>query len=376
MSLDKLLNEYPMAANISAAIAFLAFVVFALTQIFKDDPNRFKGKDKVDFAWRAVLTRSDRSVEVFAGDVSWAQDNKDELENRTRAGVVVRVLCRWPSKPQPLEQVRALIEAGVEVRFYTDDHVRLRGMVADTGVGLDGGTALTVSKVPKEAIDSGSGHAGTDSSFVYEARRYLPGRDGTYIAALHQLFNSVWKSLPQGVIMGQLALTEDRYCEILSKIPHYRGVKADDISVSKVAISSLYSCCRTVKAARLDRISALFEAYQRFNLDLFESSKIESGGGRTLVLPPIVERQPDGRLVVIDGMHRIYHLAAHTDAQQVTCLVLAGQGPLPSTPVPFGDVRVSATKLPRPDNFPDYNHENFRDIKAIDRHLAIMATSP
>lgn len=375
MSVDKLLHGHPLVSNVFAAVAFLAFVVFALTQILKSDPNRFKGKGKVDFAWRTLLTRADHSVDVFAGDVSWAQSNKDKLLDRSQAGVVVRVLCRWPTTPRLLDQVRALIEAGVQVRFYTDDLVKLRGLVADARVGHNSGTALTVSKVPKDVIDSGSGHAGNDGLFDYEARRYLPGRDGAYIATLHQLFNSVWEGLSQGVIMDRVTLNKGKYCRILSKSPHYKDVVADDIEVRKVAIASLYSCCKTVKAARLKRVSALFEAYGRFNLEPFESCKIESGGAGMLVLPPIVEQQPDGKLVVIDGMHRIYHLVAHTDVQQVTCLVLKGLGALPSTPLPFGDVRVSPTKLRRNDNFPDYNHEHFRDIKAIDRHLAVAATS-
>ncbi|MFT9665539.1 hypothetical protein ACMZ5F_30580 [Streptomyces rhizosphaericola] len=372
VSLDKLLRDHPLASNVSMGIAIASFVIYASMQIFRRDANRFRGKKRVDLAWGAMLTRADHSVDVFAGDVSWALSNQNSLADRTQAGVRIRVLCRWPSTPRLAEQVRALNAAGVQVRYYTDDLVKLRGMVVDARAGVATGTALTVTKLPKQTISVGQGQSGDDSLFDYEALRYLPGADATHIATLHQLFESAWNGLPQGMIMDRATLTKGRYRTLLSRIPHYRGIGVDDIEVKKVSIASLWSCCRTVKAARLPRIAFLLEGYRRFGVEPFEPCTLESDGRAHTVLPPIVEQQPDGKFVVVDGMHRIYQLATQTDAQQVTCLVLKNAGDLPSDPIPFREVRTSPTKLPRVDNFPSYNHENFRDIKAIDRHLAAV----
>ncbi|MGW2588500.1 hypothetical protein ACWCYZ_46005 [Streptomyces virginiae] len=170
--------------------------------------------------------------------------------------------------------------------------------------------------------------------------------------------------------MTKLTLTKSRYRTILSQIPHYSHIGTGDLEVKKISIASLYSCCRTVKAAKLQRVSALIEGYRRFDLEPFEPCKLESGGRPLTLIPPIVEEQPDGSFVIIDGMHRIYQLATQTDAQQAVCLVLKNVGSLPSIPIPFQQVRASPSKLPRVDNFPDYNHQNFRDIKTIDRNLA------
>ncbi|MGW3323656.1 hypothetical protein [Streptomyces virginiae] len=370
ISLDKLLKEHPLASNISSGVAIAAFIIYALTQALRRDLNRFRGKSKVDLAWQALLTRADSSVSVFAGDASWAQSSQSALADRTRAGVVVRVLCRWPSTPSRIEQVQALITAGVQVKYFADDLIKLRGLVVDTNMGPDGGTALTVKRTPKPNIPITPGQPVDPSLCDYEARRYLPGSDSTYISTLHQLFESAWEGLPQGIIMTKLTLTKSRYRTILSQIPHYSHIGTGDLEVKNISIASLYSCCRTVKAARLQRVSALIEGYRRFDLEPFEPCKLESGGRQLTLIPPIVEEQPDGSFVIIDGMHRIYQLATQTDAQQVVCLVLKSVGNLPSIPIPFQQVRTSPSKLPRTDNFPSYNHQNFRDIKTIDRNLA------
>ncbi|GGN19724.1 hypothetical protein GCM10011609_71020 [Lentzea pudingi] len=369
MTLDKLIPLNRAVAITAIVISFIAFATLVVLQIFYRDPNRFEGKEKVDLAWRTVLSGADHAVEVFAGDVSWARANKDVLRARTKAGASVHVLCKWPSTPILLDQVRTLFAAGVKVRYYDGDLVKVRGMVADAEVSPDQGTALTVVKTPKQRITMATGQSGSDRSFDYEARRYLPDRDLSYIAMLHQLFGSIWAGLPQGIIVDRRQLSTNDLHRILSQISHYRHLTLDDISLQNVSRASLQSCCRTVKTAKLPGASALIEGYRKYALDPFEPAAIESSGGRRLVLPPIVERQPGGALVVVDGMHRIYQLITHTDAQQLTCLVIDNAGPLPSDPVPFTDVRLSPTKLQRSDNFPNYRHERFRDIKAIDRYL-------
>lgn len=373
MTLDKLIPVNRTIA-ISAIIAsFAAFTVLVLLQLVRRDPNRFQGKEKVDLAWRTVLTGADSSVEVFAGDVSWARQNKSAIAERTRAGTSILVLCRWPSTPVLLGQVRTLLEAGVEVKYYDGELVKVRGLVADARVGLDQGTALTVVKTPKPRITLTPGRPGTDNSFDYEARRYLPDQDINYIAMLHQLFGSIWASLPPGIILDRRKLSANDLHQILSQIPHYRDLTLGDISIEKLSCTSLQSCCKTVKTAKLPSAASLIDGYQKFGLDPFEPCVIESSRGQRLMLPPIVERQSDGRHVVVDGMHRIYQLVTHTDSQQVTCLVITNAGPLPSDPVPFKDVRLSSTKKQRDENFPNYRHEHFRDIKAIDRYLADKA---
>jgi hypothetical protein len=143
-----------------------------------------------------VILGAHRSVEVFAGDVSWAESDRDALRDRTQAGVEVRVLCGRPSTQQQLDQVHALLSAGVKVKYYTNDLVKIRGLVVDVAVGLNGGTALTVEKTPKRRIHINPGHPGDDRLYNYEARRLLPGEDEGYIATLHQFFEAAWLALP------------------------------------------------------------------------------------------------------------------------------------------------------------------------------------
>ncbi|MFI0484677.1 hypothetical protein [Actinomadura sp. 9N215] len=372
ISLQKLLVDHSGVSNMLSAAAFIALVVFVAIQLFRSNPNKFKGKKKVDIAWRALLTRADSSVDVFGGDVSWAEGNKESISRRTQFGVVVRVLCRWPRTPAQLEHVRKLTQAGVKVRFYSGDLVRIRGLIVDADIGASAGTALTVVKTPKRSINVTEQDR---SMFDYEAQRHLPSRDSNTINMLHQLFESIWENLPEGVILNGASLSRGELRNILVRVPHYRSIKVNDIEVKGVAIHSLYSCCQTVKATKLDRISLLLEAYRRFTLDPFEACKVEEGGKMVTLLPPIIERQPDGRMVVIDGMHRLFQLATRTDLQQSVCLVLSNVGPLPSQPIPFQEVRVSSIKIARSENFINYNHDLFRDVKIIDRNLRTSIAS-
>nr|MDT0665276.1 hypothetical protein [Micromonospora sp. DSM 115978] len=158
--------------------------------------------------------------------------------------------------------------------------------------------------------------------------------------------------------------------DILSQVPHYRTLTTHDISIESVSCASLYSCCHTIKVPRLAKVSPLVDAYSNFTLDPFEPCVKDQPGRRSLILPPIVEKSHDGKHVIVDGMHRLFRVTTHSDVQQVVCLVLRTNEPLPSTPIPFSDVKLSLTKVPRRENFTEYKHEHFREIKIIDRYLA------
>lgn len=373
MSLDRLIPVGRIASLSLTGAAFTAFAVLVIVQLIHSDPNLFTGKKKVDLAWHALLTRASSSVDVFAGDVSWAQDNKKHMSWRTSAGVRIRVLCRWPSTPLLLSQVRALFEAGAAVKFYSGNQVKIRGLVVDAQASNS--IALTVSKRPNKRITIDKGQPGSDSLFDYEARRHLPDQDASYVDTLHQLFESLWASLAPGALLDEVSLDGRQIRRILARVPHYRHLSAADIEIRRVYISSLYSCCRSVKAVKLGEVSPLLELYQRFALEPFEPCRVTGSGYTTMILPPIVEEQADRRFVVIDGMHRIYQLVTQTDAQEVQCLVVSNAGPLPSDPIPFDRVQLSPTKRSRIDNFPNYRHEFFRDVKAFNRYLRAAAES-
>ncbi|MBT2212911.1 hypothetical protein [Actinomadura sp. NEAU-AAG7] len=367
LTLIKALNGHPVITKWAIGLAFVALAIFLCIQIFRRNPNHFRGKKAVDSAWRALLTRADHSVDVFAGDVSWVQDNKTSISQRIGAGVVVRVLCRWPRTSGQLKQVRTLIGAGVYVKFYPEDLIKVRGLVVDAGIGAGRGTALTVTKSPKSSISV------TDQSsmFDYSALRHLPANDATQIDMLHQLFESAWKSFPQGIILNKTVPSIDELRKIIGQVEQYERLGVGDIKLKKLSVDSLYSCCRTVKAKKLDRVWGLLDAYQKFGIDFFEPCKVETDGQKGTLLPPIIEQQVDGKLVIVDGMHRLFQMATRTEKQQAVCLVVSGAGALPSTPIHFSEVRMSPTKVPRSENFANYDHDLFRDIKAIDRSLRL-----
>jgi hypothetical protein len=373
MSLDKLIPLDPSISYILIALALAAFIVLVVIQVMARDLNHFKGKQEVDGVWNRVLMGADSSVRVFAGDVSWGRKNQDALEIRHQNGVDLRVICRWPTTPILRDQVRALFAAGVKVRFYSSDIVKIRALVIDADSSIESRSALTVVKTAKKVLDAKTpGQPGTDQQSNYSARRYVSASDNDYITTLHQLFDSVWETLPAGLILERVSLNPEVLCNFLRVLKHYEMLTPANVTLRTLSLAALHSCCRTVKAPKLARTTALLSGFKQFKLDPFESCRLEHEETRTLLLPPIVEEQADGRLVVIDGMHRLHQLSTHTDAQEALCLVITGAGPLSSDPIPFREVRVSPVKLPRAENFPNYRHEYFRDIKALYRHLATV----
>jgi hypothetical protein len=383
MTLDKLADVSPAVFIGSLVVLTLALLLAGWYYVTEKDRNRFVGKDRITEAWRALLGGASRSVAIFAGDVSWITDHRNVIVRQHQTGVVLRVTCRPPTTDLLRSHVRALLDAGAEVKYYPPSESNnekckqptVRGLVVDAVVGPRTSTALTVKKDSMQAIDDrGQGIPGREPLYSYEARRYLPGTDGDFIDVLRDLFDSLWDQSVLGMVLEPVATKTADLISILGIIPQYKDLKPEDVEFRDVSIPELWSPCTYVKEYKFAAMQAIVLAYQQQKMKLMSPCICLSHSRRSLMLPPILEAHGD-KLVIIDGTHRLYYLKTFTPESNVNCIVIHCKIPLPSVPLPFSQVVLSKQKLPRERVFPNYNPRCYRDIDALNPELNRRATA-
>ena len=373
-SLKKFLPlEQPYGFVWYTVVVVSLFVLFAIST--RRDANRYTGKDMVNTAWRTMVAGATQSVDIFAGDASWSESNKEIIAARCLGNggpsVMIQVICRWPKPDVSIntKQIRDLLLAGAEVRFYSGQSIKIRGLVVDGTEGREVMTALTVRKVPKVAIQLSPGQPGSDATCDYTARRYVYEEDRDYVSSLQMLFSMAWPQLYQGLVLEE----EVRYdakaiAGLLRTVPHYAKIASDHVDLKQVTIGKLYAAGKYVKSRRIARISGIIEGYKRYGIELLKPCRLTTCRSERLLLPPIVEEH-EGKLVVIDGHHRIWSAVTKYQMKEVWCIVLTGLTGLPGEPLPFADQQVSSDELDRENVFIGYNAANFRDIYLLDAHL-------
>jgi hypothetical protein len=373
-SLEKFLSperEYGWAWYAIVVLSILGLFVMSIRR----DPNHFNGKEKVSTVWRSMVQGATQSVDIFAGDASWSEANRQIIAKRCLGKngrqVTIRVICRWPKPANDLvaRQVSDLLLAWAEVRFYSDRLIPVRGMVVDGDEGPEVMTALTVRKTPRPNIQLPPGVPGDDASCIYSARRFVHEEERDYISSLYLLFSLSWGHLTQGLVLTPVqSFGPAEAAELLRIIPHYKNIQERQISLRRLTIDELYSAGKYVKLNRAEQAGKIVEGYKQYGIETMKASNLVSHRSDRLLLPPIVEEQ-DRKYVVIDGNHRLYWAYTQGGLKTAWCLVLTGLTGLPGKPVPFADVKATTEDLNRADFFIDYKPEHFREIDLLDDRL-------
>lgn len=369
----------------SNSIAFYSSIVLLLLLagiafISWREDNVFKVKAEIDNTWNRLMLGASRSIKVFAGDVSWIARDEKLLIQRIEEGIVVSVLCRRPHNNKTTDNVRRLLESGAQVKYYDHENpVLVRGLLIDDEE-VDRTTALTVRKVPKRTVftpeDSndgyptftGTGLPGNSSIYDYEARRYLPTRDIQHLQALSNLFGAIWKNGDTGVVLQTIKPPVELIVQYLQTVPHYQQLTANEVRFQVVDIQSLWSTSLFVKDYKFNNIRSIIEAYDRQGLQVFSPCLCISHIRRSILMPPILEEHA-GRLVVVDGMHRLFYRLVIMQKPDALCMVVSTRTDLPSTPIPFTRVQMWPHKLPRDQAFDNYRPELFRNIDLLENVL-------
>lgn len=345
-------------------IALCFFVALTWKKI-----NRFSNKRTINSIWQHLLDGSQLSIQVFAGDVSWINRDEAVIKRSVEDGLEVSVLCRRPGTNKMLkDNISKLIETGAEVRYYDgQDNPVVRGLVID-GKEKGMNTALTVQKTAQKNIQRRYGEPGARNIYSYRAVRYIPPQDTQYIETLHQLFHFISDKALPGMVLQPVTLDFNKIAGLLAVVPHYAGSESLKLKTGTVHIRQLWSSCLYVKEYKFRDIRAILDAHETQDFRCFEPCVCLSHVRKCLLLPPILERHKD-RLVVIDGIHRLYCRYLYGEKPEAECLIIEGVSPLPGEPVPFIDLNVTPRKLPREQNFTRFKPERYRNIDSLENAL-------
>ncbi|MDP2603409.1 MAG: ParB N-terminal domain-containing protein [Deltaproteobacteria bacterium] len=149
-------------------------------------------------------------------------------------------------------------------------------------------------------------------------------------------------------------------------VVQYKNAK---IHLEEVIIESLRPATHALETFKLFRINQFVALRQRYNLPDF--ARLE-GLPWPLIGPPVVERLPDGAMVIIDGTHRVYSARARGAVSIPAIVVENPNFDLPSQPASGWDhVEILAHKLPRERRYKKFNPSLFRPIRAAFESLDV-----
>jgi pyrimidine deaminase RibD-like protein len=292
-----------------------------------------------------LICRSEGPIWISAGDCSWISELYIGLLRASLEKRAVRVLSApRPGKELNKDVISALVHLGADF-VALGRHWPVRATIS---------TPLTDRASMLFLEDK---HAG-----LYETPS-----DRRLINAISGAYEDLWVSgvRTPGARPSVNELSTDQVLDALKKgVPRYERLK---IEPYEVAVESLLLLPKKVQRFKLFRLNQL--QVMRIKYGLPTSFVID--GFPTPTTPPVFERLPDGRTVVIDGAHRAY--AAHTRGESTLSglLVHNPQFDLPSTPMPsWDDIKLTNTRLERKDRYKNPSGDLFRPIRKAFRVLA------
>jgi pyrimidine deaminase RibD-like protein len=257
--------------------------------------------------------------------------------------------------------------AGRDVRLLwssDDSHPASSGRVLEAALAIGADVGVTPSAPAPEGtmIDPHTDHAAM--VLVDTGRRTLlrASDDDGLLEVLAGDFERRWSqaSVTRGRSPEVMALTDEQLATAMrSGIGVYAGL---DIVRAPVAPGDTLPVTRHLDDFKLFRAVRLDATLAARGLP--SSALIK--GVPWPITPPVVERRPDGRLVVIDGTHRFYQ-ALRRGSSAVDALVVDGcTADLPGAPAASWDeVTVWHTSLPRHRRYENYRESAFRPIQDV-----------
>lgn len=365
-----------------------------------DTRNYIYDKTTINNLWSTMVAGARSDVYILAGDVSWIDRDEVAIKQQIQHGKKISVICRRPlhkeiqATKRLREHMKRLLLAGADVRYYSEElsqEPKIRGVFIDRFIHSAG---LLVRKSPKfelsnladsklqnwlthstdrfvTGVDRAEGIPGSERNYTYSGLYYTPPKDTDDILVLCELFDRIWHDALTAFVLEKLDLSLTDYCRILRGVPQYATITEEHITLERIHTHELWAGCQVVKSYKFEPTAAIIDAYQTQKLDFFEPCVAISSGNpkHSILLPPIVERHGE-KMVIIDGMHRLYWSRYHAKLSQVTCLVVSPTLALPGEPIPLDKVVVRSDKAnDRRQIFIDFQPHLFRQISLLDRNL-------
>jgi len=146
-----------------------------------------------------------------------------------------------------------------------------------------------------------------------------------------------------------------------------------EVNVEKIPLDRLVSLTRFVREYKYRQIRYLIDLYKRLGIMLFDPAAVNlNTGEKSIVTPPVVEAAGD-HFVLVEGSTRAT-FCRDEDVSEINCVVVRGvTDPLPSSPVPFRQVRVVGRTLNTAQRYERFNYSHFRSIERAVHPLDSLA---
>ena len=280
-------------------------------------------------------------VYIMAGDMSWLKELHIALLLVGRQGREVRILYDAADSPEVRGAVTAAMAAGAKV-VEARAPLALRATIVNPR--SDSAEMIAVEKIEEPF-----------------GRVLSAPTDRGLLTLAVGAFDAAWEvgtSKGGGAVAIIDPIPVSELLEALNAgVPQYRGLR---MSIERVNTEELLPLSWYLDSFKLARVADLDRILSDEGLE--NAARIK--GSPWPITPPIVERLQNGRMVIIDGTHRVYHALQNGQQQMRVILVENTVRGLPAEPLDsWSGVRVMRRKLDPTERYRGYNQNEFRHIR-------------
>ena len=351
----------------------LAAVSVLLLLVPEKELHHYPDREVITSAWATVVKEAEHEILVLDADIAVIAEHRPLLRTKVLTdSVAVRILASRPSVwPKKRAQVRALLNAGAEVRVIPDGmpDPTFTGLVADRDRPRVAATLREGrrSRVNRDRTQE-TGTARRES--IHWAKQDGLGADDGVAEIWTTMLAALWRLSTPVEVLERIDEHNwlDLAFEALKQVDKYGALSRESVAFEYVPLDALSASCTYVREDKLLDLEPVFQQYAEQQVPVFAPCTRWSTKLKTILLPPIVERH-DSQLVVVEGSHRIWHLQQGRAVSTAMVLVLSGCPPLPGLPVAHAEVTLSPTRRPRAEVFREFKPENWRGFKPMDAFL-------
>jgi len=156
----------------------------------------------------------------------------------------------------------------------------------------------------------------------------------------------------------------DLASQYLRRVPQYAAV--EHIGLSRVYVSSVMPLCRHVVRGRLSVAEAIARIMGEAGLELYVPLLVHSCHDYRwrLIMPPVLEKHR-GRLIVVDGMHRMWYAFVNKIPSVWIACVEQPPLPLPARPISWDDVSETDVRHGKEQTMVDFDPQVFRPVSRL-----------
>jgi hypothetical protein len=292
-----------------------------------------------------LISAGTDQIRILSGpNLSWLRDLQPAIVFARLRGAEIRILCS-PSDSEPtLGSKRRQIAAwsGADVAVASKPFNVRATMV---GLDINSTTVLNVEKSPS-----------------YHGLVLKSPHEQGLIEIAETFFQEHWQQSTQRNAARVPRWRDISATELIDALK--QGVPAyedSEMSLESVRVESLRPLTRSLENFKLARLRIVNLLQEQFGVPRIS----ELVGSPWPIIPPIVEEQSDGSVVVIDGTHRAFTATERGDEDLMALVVRGVKQPLPATPLTgWEDVKPSVEVLPRTERYDNYHANHFRPIRA------------